>query len=322
MDFRNFFQTPPVFLAPMAGVTDAPFRNQVLSFGASAVVCEMVSSEALVRKNFKTLNRIQSVKKKSLRIIQILGDDPQNMSEAAKINEGLGAQIIDINMGCPVKKVTANNSGAALLKNEKLASKIVSKVVESISIPVTVKIRLGWDESSINFLSLAKKLEEAGAQMLEIHCRTRAQMYGGKANWEILAELGNVIKIPYICNGDIFTEEDAQKALHDSKAFGIMIGRGALGRPWFLDQVMYFLNAQQKKEKPDLESQYKIVMDHFEHTIDFYGTDAGIRMFRKHFCWYSNGLKNSSSFREKINSATDPKYIKDFVQDFYEKQKL
>lgn len=320
MDFREFFKDPPVFLAPMAGVTDAPFRNEVLKFGASAVVSEMVSSEALVRNREKTFNRLKSFKKNPLNIIQILGDNPEKMAEAAKINQDLGAEVIDINMGCPVKKIVANNSGAALLKNLDLASKIVNKVVESINIPVTVKIRLGWDEASINFLELAKHLEDAGAKMLEIHARTRSQMYGGKANLELLSNLKKVIKIPYICNGDITTVEEAEKALFSSKAFGVMIGRAALGRPWFLDQVMYFLKTKKKKESPNLETQCNTVMEQFENTLDFYGVEAGIRMFRKHFCWYSNGLKNSSSFRERINSTTDLEYIKNLVKELYEKQ--
>lgn len=320
MDFREFFKDSPVFLAPMAGVTDAPFRNEVLKFGASAVVSEMVSSEALVRNREKTFNRLKSFQKNPLNIIQILGNNPEKMAEAAKINQDLGAEVIDINMGCPVKKIVANNSGAALLKNLDLASKIVNKVVESINIPVTVKIRLGWDEASINFLELAKHLEDAGAKMLEIHARTRSQMYGGKANLELLSNLKEVIKIPYICNGDITTVEEAEKALFSSKAFGVMIGRAALGRPWFLDQVMYFLKTKKKKESPNLETQCNTVMEQFENTLDFYGVEAGIRMFRKHFCWYSNGLKNSSSFRERINSTTDLEYIKNLVKELYEKQ--
>ena len=307
----------PVFLAPMAGVTDLPFRELVRSFGASVVVSEMVSSEALVRNSYKTYRRLANNDQNSVNMVQIVGYDPERMAEAARINENLGADIIDINMGCPARKITSNESGSALMKNEPLALKIVESVVNAVKIPVTVKMRLGWDYENLNFKTLAKNFENAGAQMITIHCRTRNQMYSGRANWAAINELNEILKIPYLCNGDIKTKQDAEGALNQSKARGIMVGRGALGKPWLLKQLMNSLNGRENFSTPSLEDQYKIVMDHFKNTLDFYGETHGICIFRKHFCWYTSGLMGSSRFREIINKATDVSFISDFVGNFY-----
>ena len=307
----------PVFLAPMAGVTDLPFRELVKSFGASVVVSEMVSSEALVRNSYKTYRRLANSGENSINMVQIVGYDPDRMAEAARINENLGADVIDINMGCPARKITSNESGSALMKNESLALKIVESVVKAVKIPVTVKMRLGWDSENLNFQILAKNFENSGIQMVTIHCRTRNQMYSGHANWSAISELKENLKIPYLCNGDIKTQEDAETALSQSLANGIMIGRGALGKPWLLKQLMNSLNGKDIFPTPSLEDQYKIVMDHFKNTLDFYGETHGICIFRKHFCWYTGGLVGSSRFRETINKATDISFITDFVENFY-----
>ncbi|MDR2781709.1 MAG: tRNA dihydrouridine synthase DusB [Holosporaceae bacterium] len=308
----------PVFLAPMAGVTDAPFREMVESFGATAVVSEMVSSESLVRFSKKTYRRIADKNDKYLKIVQLVGFDPKNMAESAIINEDLGADIVDINMGCPARKIVSNDSGAALMTNEDLAVKIVDAVVKAVKIPVTVKIRLGWDNEHINCISLAKKFEEAGIQMIAIHCRTRNQMYSGNANWSLINELRDVIRIPYLCNGDIKTGEDAVCAIEKSNATGVMIGRAALGKPWLLNQIMKFFDTHEVIQSPSLEEQFCIVMKHFYTVLDFYGELQGIRVFRKHFCWYSTGLSGASRFRETINSADDISFIKNCVESFYE----
>ena len=314
---RLFENEIPVFLAPMAGVTDLPFRELVRSFGASVVVSEMVSSEALVRNSYKTYRRLANSDQNSVNMVQIVGYDPERMAEAAKINENLGADVIDINMGCPARKITSNESGSALMKNEPLALKIVESVVNAVKIPVTVKMRLGWDYENLNFQTLAKNFENSGVQMVTIHCRTRNQMYSGRANWSAIYELKEILKIPYLCNGDIKTEQDARDALTQSKARGIMVGRGALGKPWLLRQLMNSLNGKENFPTPSLEDQYKIVMDHFHNTLDFYGENHGICIFRKHFCWYTSGLAGSSRFREMINKATDISFITDYVGDFY-----
>lgn len=321
MVFEDIFcNNYPVFLAPMAGITDAPFRELVYSFGATAVVSEMVSSEALIRNNRKTYKRLAS--NNALKIVQIVGADPYNMAESAIINENLGADVIDINMGCPARKIVSNDSGAALLKNESLAVAIAKSVVKAVKIPVTLKMRLGWDYENINCLSLAKKFEEIGIRMLSIHCRTRNQMYTGKADWLAIAELKNIIKIPYLCNGDIKSPKDAVEALKKSNANGVMIGRGALGKPWLLGQIVDFLKGTEYQPVFSVKEQLKIIMKHFHDTIDFYGEYHGIRIFRKHFCWYSNGMKNASKFREIINHSDNLAFIQECVHAFFEKNFL
>ncbi|MDR2794666.1 MAG: tRNA dihydrouridine synthase DusB [Holosporaceae bacterium] len=316
MDLRELFYQSPVFLAPMAGITDAPFRQLVCSFGASAVVSEMVSSEALVRNNIKTQRRL--ITTNALKIVQIVGADPENMAESARINEALGADIIDINMGCPARKIVSNTSGAALMKNENLAVEIAASVVNAVKIPVTVKMRLGWDAEHINCISLAQKLENVGIKMFAIHCRTRNQMYSGHADWSAISELPNIVKIPYLCNGDIKNPEDALKSMKLSGAAGLMIGRAALGKPWLLRQIMDSIHNKKITPSPSLQEQFNIVMQHFYDTLNFYGKIHGIRVFRKHFCWYSNGLSGASRFREIINRSDDISFIKNCVQKLYE----
>lgn len=324
----------PVFLAPMAGVTDAPFREVVASFAATAVVSEMVSSEALVRNSKKTYKRLPETPVTLLKeeydlttlppmvISQIMGADPKHMAESAKINEGFGVDAIDINMGCPARKIVSNNSGSALMQNEDLALKIVESVVAAVNIPVTLKMRLGWDNDHINFSSLAKKFENAGVQMLSIHCRTRSQMYSGKADWSTIKCLSKTIKIPYLCNGDIHNSADARVALEQSGASGVMIGRATLGKPWLLKQIMNDLETPvvAKKIPISLTSQDRlaVMMHHFQATLDFYGKYRGLRVFRKHFCWYSAGLRGASEFREAINRVEDVERAIECVRSFYE----
>lgn len=320
MEFSNIINEKfPVFLAPMAGITDAAFRGIVCSFGATAVVSEMISSEALVRNSKKTFRRIINKNGDFINIIQIAGANPINMAESAKINEDFGADVIDINMGCPARKIVANKSGSALMKDEDLAVKIAESIVNTVKIPVILKMRLGWDNEHINCLNLAKKFENVGIQMLAIHCRTRNQMYSGNANWSAISELKNIIKIPYLCNGDIKNTEDAKKAMANSNANGVMIGRAALGKPWLINQIM---NELQGKiiNIPSLKEQYIIIMEHFDKTLTFYGESHGIKFFRKHFCWYSSGLKGATAFREKINKIEQLNDVKNTVKDFYNQQ--
>lgn len=317
--FPQIFEKVPVFLAPMAGVTDAPFRELVLSFGATAVVSEMISSEALVRNSKKTYRRLYNNAENVLKIVQIMGADPTNMAESAKINEQLGADVIDINMGCPARKIVSNDSGSALMRDENLAVGIAKTVVNAVKIPVTLKMRLGWDSEHINCFSLARKFEDVGIQMLAIHCRTRNQMYSGVADWAAIAKMRETVKIPYLCNGDIKSPADAEKALELSRANGVMIGRGALGRPWLLKQVMEQLQEGAVHTRtPSLQQQYKIIMQHFQATLDFYGEYHGLRVFRKHFCWYSSGLSGASDFRETINRVENVALAKECVHKFYE----
>jgi tRNA-dihydrouridine synthase B len=205
------------------------------------------------------------------------------------------------------------------MKNEDLAVEIAESVVKAVKIPITLKMRLGWDAQSVNCLSLAKKFESVGILALAIHCRTRAQMYSGEANWSAIGELGDIVKIPYLCNGDIKSGEGAARALKESRANGVMIGRAALGRPWLLNQIMKFLENGEIVPDPPLEKQFQIIMEHFDAVLDFYGKDRGVRMFRKHLCWYSSGLSGSSSFRETINRAEEVSFLKNYAKDFYER---
>ena len=313
-------QGAPVFLAPMAGVTDAPFRELVLHLGATATVSEMVSSEAVARLNKKTYRRLFVQSGNTLKIIQLLGANPKIMAASATINEELGADVIDINMGCPARKVVSNNSGAALMKNEDMALRTAEAVVKSVKIPVTIKMRVGWDDQNINFLSLAKKFEDVGIQMLAIHCRTRNQMYRGKVNWSSIGELRDIIKIPYLCNGDIKSEGDAISALKESRANGVMVGRASLGKPWLPNQIMRFFDKKEVIPQPSLEEQFQIIMKHFYAVLDFYGELQGLKIFRKHFCWYSSGLGESSNFRKVINQSEDLSFVKNYVKDFYEER--
>ncbi len=305
----------PVFLAPMAGVTDAPFRKLVSEFGVTAVVSEMISSEALVRNSEKTFRRLTGGG--DIKIVQIMGSDPQRMAESAKINEANGADIVDINMGCPVKKVVNNNSGSALLRDEKLAVSIAETVVKSVKIPVTLKMRLGWDDKSKNFKTLAKQFENSGIRMLAIHCRTRAEMYSGTANWEEISGLNEIIKIPYLVNGDIKNFDDAKQAMVASNAHGVMIGRAALGKPWLLNQILQKINHNKEVPTPSMKEQYEIVMRHFHDTLAFYGEEHGLRIFRKHFCWYSSGMSNAATFREKVNKQNEIRSIEILARNFY-----
>ena len=317
--FPQIFEKAPVFLAPMAGVTDAPFRELVSSFGATAVVSEMISSEALVRNSKKTYRRLHNNVENVLKIVQIMGANPKNMAESANINEQLGADVIDINMGCPARKIVSNDSGSALMRDENLAVEIAKAVVNAVKIPVTLKMRLGWDNEHINCFSLAKKFEDVGIQMLAIHCRTRNQMYSGTADWSAIAQMRETVKIPYLCNGDIKSPADAVRALEQSKAAGVMIGRGALGRPWLLKQIMeQLLEGCVRTQTPPLQRQYETIMHHFQATLDFYSEYHGLRVFRKHFCWYSSGLSGASSFRETINKIENVALAKECVRKFYE----
>lgn len=329
MKFEEIFRdAPPVFLAPMAGVTDAPFRKLVESLGVTATVSEMISSEALTRNSAKTFRRIES--DAALKIVQIMGADPERMAESAVINENFGASVIDINFGCPARKIVSNESGSALMKDEDLAVRIAEKVIAAVKIPVTIKMRLGWDSENINCFSLAKKFEDVGVKMVTVHCRTRNQMYSGKADWSLLRKMSDIIKIPYICNGDIKTPEDAMRALAESGANGVMVGRAALGRPWLLNQIMQFLKNGSSWPKsttsiptpppsfpPSRSEIFEIVDRHFEDVIKFYGEIHGLRIFRKHFCWYTTGMRDASIFREKINKVEDISLARAYIREFF-----
>lgn len=310
----------PVLLAPMSGVTDMPFRRLVKKYGAGLVISEMIASEAMVRQVKRTMKMVSKSLEEFPIAVQLAGCDPKVMAEAARLNEDLGAHIIDINMGCPVKKVVNNYSGSALMKDEKLAFQIIEATVKAVKVPVTLKMRTGWDENNRNAPRLAKIAEECGIQMITIHGRTRAQMYTGKSDWSFIRNVKESVKIPVIGNGDVNSVEDAEQLLIESGADGVMIGRGSYGRPWFLQQVFSFLNSKVKDPSPPLAKQYETILGHIEDILSYYGEEVGVKICRKHLGWYSKGLHDSADFRSQINQASSSQLLFDHIHKFYQER--
>lgn len=289
-------------LAPMSGVTDLPFRKLVKSFGSPLVISEMIASKAMILQTKESLKKCQKDQLQYPMSVQLAGCEPEVMADAAKLNEDLGADIIDINFGCPVKKVVNSFAGSALMKDEDLATKIMEAVVKAVKIPVTMKMRLGWNQENLNAPSLAKKAEDVGIKMLTVHGRTRCQMYNGNANWQLISKTKQAVKIPVIANGDIKNFADAKTALNQSQADGVMIGRGCYGKPWLISQINDQLANKQPIPTPTLEQQLQIVIKHFNEMLDHYGFATGIALAKKHLGWYSTGLSSSAQYRAKINT--------------------
>ncbi|MFT6332110.1 MAG: tRNA-dihydrouridine synthase B [Lentimonas sp.] len=311
-----------VLLAPMSGVTDLPFRKLVKSFGASLVISEMIASRAMIIQTKDSLKKCQKDASHYPMSVQLAGCDPEVMAEAAKINEDLGADIIDINFGCPVKKVVNGFAGSALMKDEALATRIMDAVVKAVKIPVTMKMRLGWNNDNINSPTLAKKAEDVGIKMLTIHGRTRTQMYTGSANWQLIGDVKDAVKIPVIANGDIKNAENAKQALKESGADGVMIGRACYGKPWLIRQISEQLAGNEGFEIPTIEVQKKIVLDHFRDMVEHYSEKVAIPLARKHIGWYSSGMKNGAEFRAKINTTFGADNVIGEIERFYDSQIL
>ncbi len=305
-------------LAPMTGVSDLPFRKLVKSFGAPLVVSEMIASKAVIleTKNAERMTRFEPTERPFA--VQLAGCEPEVMAEAARLNEARGADIIDINFGCPVKKVVNGMAGSALMREEGLAMRILEATAKAVKIPVTLKMRMGWDHSSLNAPKLAKAAEDVGIQMITIHGRTRCQMYKGSADWQFVRSVKEAVKLPVIVNGDITDMQRVDSALEQSGANGVMIGRGSYGRPWIVAQANAHLQGKHLAE-PSLMEQRDIVMAHYEDMLSFYGVEAGIRIARKHIGWYASGLPNSAEFRFQVNSSTDPKVVNALIAEFYTK---
>ncbi len=299
-------------LAPMSGVTDYPYREIVKKFKPGLVFSEMIASRALLAQNSKTMKMIKKTDN-YLSAVQIAGCDPEVMMEASKICEDNGADIIDINMGCPVKKVVNGYAGSALMKDEILATKILESVSKSVKVPVTLKMRKGWDDNSLNAPKIAKIAENSGIKMITIHGRTRCQMYKGKSDWKFVQNVKNNVKIPVLVNGDITNKENLKQALKDSKADGVMIGRGSYGRPWIFQE----LNFNKNKFKINNNFKKLIILNHLQLSLDHYGKDIGLKSFRKHLGWYSKSINNSNEFRLKINQCTDEIILKNLINDFF-----
>ncbi|MFZ9180862.1 MAG: tRNA dihydrouridine synthase DusB [Rickettsiales bacterium] len=290
-----------VLLAPMSGVTDLPFRKLVKSFGAPLVISEMIASRAMILQTRESLKKCQKDQSQYPMSVQLAGCEPEVMAEAARLNEEMGADIIDINFGCPVKKVVNGFAGSALMKDEDLATRIMDAVVKAVKIPVTMKMRLGWNSENLNAPSLAKKAEDVGIKMLVVHGRTRCQMYNGSANWQEISKVKNAVKIPVIANGDIKNAQNAKTALELSGADGVMIGRACYGKPWLIAQIADELAGREILSTPNIAQQKQIVLDHFKDMISHYGLQVGISLAKKHIGWYSSGLNGSAEFRATIN---------------------
>jgi len=314
MQLGKFDLKIPVFLAPMAGVTDKAFRETVRSTGGRLVWTEMISDKALNYKNSRTLEMLDLAGEESPRIVQIFGSEPEIMAKAAVLAVERGAEVIDINMGCPTPKIVKNGEGAALLQNLPLAQAIAEAVVKAVEVPVTVKMRLGWTEKEIVAPELAMRLEAVGVQMVSVHGRTREQYYAGKANRELIRKVKEKVSIPVIANGDITSPEEAKKALEETGCDGVMIGRGALGNPWLIARVDSFLNNGIMVEEPTLEQKLKVAMEHFERVLKYKGERIGLNEMRKHAVWYIKGIRNAAILRDSIMQTKTPEEMKGLFQ--------
>jgi len=307
-----------LFVAPMAGVTDRPFRQLCKQFGAGLAVSEMVASNSLLWGSEKTRRRANHDGEVEPISVQIAGADPAMMADAARYNVEQGAQIIDINMGCPAKKVCNTMAGSALLKDEPLVGQILESVVNAVDVPVTLKFRTGWDTANRNALKVAKIAEESGVQLLSLHGRTRACGFSGRAEYDTIREVKRATRLPVVANGDITTPEEARQVLEYTGADGIMIGRAAQGRPWIFREIAHYLSTGETLPSPLVSEIHTVLIAHLHDLYSFYGVERGVKVARKHISWYTKGLAGSASFRHRMNQLESREEQLAAVDGFFE----
>ncbi len=307
----------PVILAPMTGVTDLPFRRIVKRYGAGLTVSEMIASQAMVRETRQSLQKALWDPIEAPVSVQLAGCEPAVIAEAAKLNEQRGAAIIDINMGCPVKKVVNGDAGSALMRDLRLAGQILEATVRAVKLPVTLKMRMGWDHASLNAPELARIAEDLGVRMIAVHGRTRCQLYKGTADWAFVRRVKEAVSVPIIVNGDICSLADAREALHQSDADGVMVGRGAYGKPWLISQLMAELGGKGARPDPSLDEQLAAMLEQYDDMLALYGRDTGVKLARKHIGWYTKGLPGSAELRNCVNQQDQPGTVVAMLKQFY-----
>jgi tRNA-dihydrouridine synthase B len=305
------------FLAPLAGISNLPLRLIARSLGCALAYTEMISANGLIRKTAKTYEYLETCAEDHPLGAQVFGADPEIVAQASRIIADSGADLIDINMGCPVKKVIKTGSGAILMKDPERVARIITSVKKAVSIPVTVKIRSGWTHGSINAVEIARIAESSGADAITVHARTADQGYSGVADWKVIAEVKKAVKIPVIGNGDIWRPKDAVRMLKETSCDAVMVGRGALGNPWIFKGIIQVCSGQTENYLPSLDQRQKMIRNHWEMEIQFLGDKLADKRFRKHLLWYTKGLEGASRFREMAGKLKDGEAILNELNEYF-----